>query len=658
MCIFISILFNIINAQNNNANDLKLSIQLPKNDTAYVAKLIKVADDLYETNLDSSSRIWNIIVTISNHFIAQKETFPDKQPFYLNSLANAQNNLGYFHKTYQNISIAIEHYQSSLSIFEKINDREGIAAVLNNLSLLYKDQKEDDKALEYLTKALKIQEEINDKTGAAVSLSNIGQFYICKKKYSSAISFFEKSLSIEQSENNRAGEAFVLIDLGQAYLGMEQYSIAIANFKKSLNIFTELKNKKGVAYALNNLAASQFKSENINSAVINGRASLKLSQELNLPDYIKKAARTLHLIYTKQNNYKLALEMHELYIRLRDSLNSDDNRKTILSAEIKYEYNKKVIADSVKLATEKRINSILLKEEQSKKKITLVGLVLVSIFALITFNRFKVSRRQKTIIEKQKVVVEEKQKEILDSISYAKHLQEAILPSEKIWKTYLPESFVLYKPKDIVAGDFYWMEISEDKLLFAAADCTGHGVPGALVSVVCSNALNRAVKEFQLTDPAKILFKVRELVIETFEKSESEVKDGMDISLCCLDKKTNELLWSGANNPIWIIKDNQLIEVTADKQPIGKYAEEKPFTTHGFSLKKGDLLFTFTDGYADQFGGPKGKKFKYKALKELLFNSRQLNMEDIKSELLLVFNNWKNDTEQIDDVCIVGVKIV
>ncbi|MBA2611719.1 MAG: SpoIIE family protein phosphatase [Bacteroidetes bacterium] len=276
--------------------------------------------------------------------------------------------------------------------------------------------------------------------------------------------------------------------------------------------------------------------------------------------------------------------------------------------------------------------------------------------------------------------LEEKNKEILDSINYAKRLQDAILPSEKLWLSYLPNSFVFYKPKDIVAGDFYWIEkVSqkslvdsqqpEDIILFAAADCTGHGVPGALVSVVCSNALNRTVKEFNITEPGKILDKVRELVIETFEKSENEVKDGMDISLCALNIKTLQLKWAGANNPLWYLQspleevgeqrpgDSVMSEIKADKQPIGKYADEKPFTTHTIQLKKGDIIYVFTDGYADQFGGPKGKKFKYKQLLELLVSSKNKQLSDQKNILGSTFKNWRAALDQVDDVCIIGVRL-
>lgn len=278
------------------------------------------------------------------------------------------------------------------------------------------------------------------------------------------------------------------------------------------------------------------------------------------------------------------------------------------------------------------------------------GLFLLVLFSGFLYNRFRIT-------QKQKIIIAEKNKEITDSITYAKRLQTAILPPDSFWKKYLPQSFVLYQPKDIVSGDFYWLENVNDLVLFAAADCTGHGVSGAMVSVVCSNALNRTVKEFGITEPAKILDKTRELVLETFEKSNEEVKDGMDISLCCLNTKNNELLWSGANNPLWYIRENNLFEIKGDKQPIGQNDNPKPFTTHNIDLQKDDTVYIFTDGYADQFGGEKGKKFMYRPLKELLLSIQNKSIAEQQEELHQKFINWKKNTEQTDDVLVIGFKI-
>ncbi len=253
------------------------------------------------------------------------------------------------------------------------------------------------------------------------------------------------------------------------------------------------------------------------------------------------------------------------------------------------------------------------------------------------------------------LLLSQKNKEITDSITYAKRIQEAILPSDRSVKNMLPESFIIYKPKDIVAGDFYWIEKVDDLIVFAAADCTGHGVPGAMVSVVCNNALNRSLREFELKEPDKILNKTRELVIQQFEKSSDEVKDGMDISLCVLNNNTNQLQWAGANSPLWIIRNGELTEYKPNKQPIGKYPENKPFTNHLITLHKGDCIYIFTDGYLDQFGGVKGKKFKALKMRKLLLSIQDKNMNEQLSIINSTFDEWKGNKEQVDDVCVIGV---
>lgn len=265
---------------------------------------------------------------------------------------------------------------------------------------------------------------------------------------------------------------------------------------------------------------------------------------------------------------------------------------------------------------------------------------------------------QKNVVVQQKHLVEEKNREILDSIEYALRIQTAILPPQKIVKHYLENSFILYKPKDIVAGDFYWMETFEDLILFAACDCTGHGVPGAMVSVICHNALNRAVREFGLKQPSKILDKTAEIVIESFSKSEEEIKDGMDISLCAYNIKTKQLEWAGANNPLWLLQNGELIETKADKQPIGMNDNFKPFTNHQFTLNIGDVIYLFTDGYADQFGGEAGKKkLTKKRFKEQVLSIQNLSMQEQGITLDKFIVDYRKEIEQIDDILVMGVKV-
>lgn len=300
-------------------------------------------------------------------------------------------------------------------------------------------------------------------------------------------------------------------------------------------------------------------------------------------------------------------------------------------------------------------------------------LLLISIYRWRTAAlRKRQKKLEKTVKERtaevvhQKEIVEEKHKEITDSINYAKRLQQAILvPKEEINK-YFSDNFLLYKPKDIVAGDFYFFEVTKTHIFYAAADCTGHGVPGAMLSIVCANALSRSVKEFELTDPGIILDKTRELILETFEKSKQDVKDGMDISLVALAYRAkNEsesgieftnITWSGANNPLWYIENGEMKEIKANKQPIGKSDNPKPFTTHDLPHSL-STLFLFTDGYADQFGGPSGKKFKYANFQKLLLEYSNEKIETTNQKLEEVFVHWKNDLEQVDDICIIGIRL-
>lgn len=268
----------------------------------------------------------------------------------------------------------------------------------------------------------------------------------------------------------------------------------------------------------------------------------------------------------------------------------------------------------------------------------------------------KVTERTAEVI-KEKQKVEEKQKEIIDSIEYALRIQNAILPPKKTVKQYLENSFILYKPKDIVAGDFYWMENIGEVVLFAACDCTGHGVPGAMVSVVCHNALNRAVREFGLSQPAAILDKTAEIVLENFSKSEEEIQDGMDISICALNTKTKTLEWSGANNPLLLITNGQLTETKADKQCIGYNDNVKPFTNHQFNLLQDTTIYLFTDGYADQFGGQRERKITKSKFKELLISIQHLPIQQQATELDDFIMNYKKETEQTDDILVIGVKV-
>ncbi len=275
-----------------------------------------------------------------------------------------------------------------------------------------------------------------------------------------------------------------------------------------------------------------------------------------------------------------------------------------------------------------------------------------------------ISNTEKNKIFTQKTAIESFHNELKQSISYAQRIQQAILPSVNQIDPLFSESFILYKPKAIVSGDFYWWETIGDLFMFAVADCTGHGVPGAMVSVVCNNALNRAVREFELTSPNQILDKVRQLIIETFSGNENEVNDGMDISLCVVNKSTYVANFSGAYSSLYLFKKNlktptieDLLECKGDKMPVGKSASKAKFTTSTIRLNPGDTIILSTDGYPDQFGGKEGKKLKSKPFKRLLAENVSLPLTKLRDDLETHFNAWKGQNEQVDDVCILGLRL-
>jgi serine phosphatase RsbU (regulator of sigma subunit) len=273
----------------------------------------------------------------------------------------------------------------------------------------------------------------------------------------------------------------------------------------------------------------------------------------------------------------------------------------------------------------------------------------------------KVKERTAEVVQKN-IELDEKNKDITASIRYAKRIQDAILPPDEFVKTFLPKTFVLFKPKDIVSGDFYWLADKKDMVLFAAVDCTGHGVPGAFMSIVGHNLLDQIVGEYGLTQPAAILDALNKSVSDTLRQSYSEdnsIRDGMDIALCSFDRKTNVLEYAGAYNPLWLIRNGELIEYKASKFPIGnlKKGENKKFANNTIQLQPGDTLYIFSDGFADQFGGPGGKKFKYSTFKQLLLDTQQMSMEEQGAHINKVIEEWRGTLEQVDDILVIGTRL-
>lgn len=309
-----------------------------------------------------------------------------------------------------------------------------------------------------------------------------------------------------------------------------------------------------------------------------------------------------------------------------------------------------------------------------------LGFITLSLF-LAVYGYFRQRTLTKLVSQKSEVIKNQskqllqKNLEVQDSISYAKRIQNAMLPSSTMLKNYFDQAFVMYEPKDVVAGDFFWIREENECLYFAVADCTGHGVPGAMMSVICHNALNRAIRELGDVEPATLLDLTRIYVIEQIAQGEESVMDGMDIALCKFDKNSRMLEFAGAQSPLWLLTDRtidhdqfkqteiegsncSIYEVKGDKQPVGQFSGAKPFINHSIQLTQGDVIYIFSDGFADQFGGKRGKKMKYSLFKQILTLAQdQMILDGQKDFLSEYFVGWKGDLEQVDDVCVMGLKL-
>jgi len=361
---------------------------------------------------------------------------------------------------------------------------------------------------------------------------------------------------------------------------------------------------------------------------------------------------TSMLNFAMNKNQDLFFELQSEAIKNKGAKIDNELLSSPLRIKSEKEWEQKLAAAEVVISQQKERIEEQSEEIDEKTKVInyqriaiIVGVIATLIIVALLLILIRVNQQRKQAL-----------KDIIASIKYAKHIQDGVLPTCKHLKEHLPQSFILHKPKDIVSGDFYWLESIGSKLYFAVADCTGHGVPGAMLSVMCINSLNKAVKEMGLSDPGEILDKTTELLEERFSQSEENVTDGMDIALCCLDSNAKQLQFAGANNPLYYISNGELKEIKPDKQPIGKYEYRKPYTTHTIDVNSGTMAYIFSDGYADQFGGPKNKKFTYRKFRETLLAIHENSMDEQHELLDKQIISWKGEKMQIDDICVMGLK--
>ncbi|MBN8697249.1 MAG: tetratricopeptide repeat protein [Bacteroidetes bacterium] len=588
-------------------------------------------------------------------------------------LAEVFNVIGNIQTDISNSNAALDYNLKALKIREELNDSMAIASSLINLGKVYYNLKDYKKANEYYTQSLIIREKINDEAGIAACYNNIANVYGDQGENQKALDFFQKSLSLKEKLGNKKGIAYTLNNIGSIYTALDNHTKAREYYLKSYEIKKEINDARGILSSLTNIGASYYYADDLNNAVKYFLLSSAQASEIGAKDIELSGYQNAAETYMQLKDFKKAAEYFSKSLSLKDSILSIESTKALHEMQAKFNFEKQEKEIKI-LKQETEIQALDVARTKLIKNGFIIGFILILIIAFIIYNRYQIKQKanKKLEFQKQEITrqhnalnvaygqIEAKNKDITDSIKYAKRLQEAILPTAEFERTFSNNGFILYKPKDIVSGDFYWMWKKNNLIFVAAVDCTGHGVPGAFMSIVGHNLLNQAVKEHNLTTPSLILDEVNKGITQTLRQYEEEstVKDGMDISLCCLNTDTLELQYAGAFNPLWIIRNNSIQEITADKFPVGTFIGVKLnlFKNNTIQLNKGDQFYMFTDGYADQFGGPKGKKFKYKQLQELLLKNANIPLDKQKTELDLAFTSWTGQLEQIDDVLIIGIK--
>ena len=654
-------------AQNKKIDSLLVLFKKEKTDTNKVKQLYKLCAEYQSVGLyDTAMRYANMELQLAQQLNRKRD------------VANSYNSIGIIYRNQGNYSNAIDNYFKELKIGEEIKDKNQIATALGNIGIIYGSQNDYSKALDYSLKALKLDEALGHKNAVARHLGNIGGIYTEQKNYINALDCYFKALKMAKELGDRKGIARHLSNIGEVYRMQKDYNKALDYYLKSLKIAEEIGNKNSIAINLGAIGSIYTTTKKYAEAEKYLQRSLSLSESMGALNLQMDIQTYLSELYEKTRKPIKALEHYKKAMEEKDTLFNQEKDKQITRKEMSYEFEKKEAFTKAENEKHQAVSD----EKNRKQKIIIwsvaFGLLLMVAFAGFIFRSLRITRKQKKIIEIkntetefQKKIIEEKSKEITDSINYASRIQQAMLTSEEYISKYLPaDYFILYQPKDIVSGDFYWAfekiissgnaKNNESKVFYlATSDCTGHGVPGAFMSLLNISFLNENVIERNIIEPNKILNEQRKEIIKALNpKGTENSKDGMDCVLCRFDFNSMLLTFAAANNPLWLMRNGKIIEYFPDKMPVGKYNEaDKEFTQQTIQLQKDDIVYTFTDGYTDQFGGPNGKKFKHKQFEELLLSNHHLPMKEQHSILEKTINSWKGKLEQVDDILVIGIKI-
>ena len=539
---------------------------------------------------------------------------------YTKGIADSSKVLGYCYWRFSDYSLSLTYSLKALKIYIELNAQKDQADTLNSIGAVYMFQKDHTKRLECNLRCLKIRQDVGDKEGVSGSQNNIGETYFEMGDPENALKWFYGCLN--NQDTSEQIRAWATHNLGKVYVSQNNFDKTEGNFIESLIINENVGYDVLSTVTCLELSALFFAKENFKQAEHYANRALEIAEKIGSKEDVKNALLLIAQVKESVGDLNDALFFYKKHHATHIEIFNDVNAQRIRDIEFQYE-----IERITKEAEIERIKTVELRAANQE-------------------------------IEKQKRLLEHRNGEIIDSIKYARRIQQALLKDEEHVSQHYPPHFILYRPKDIVSGDFYWTIEKAGCLYIAVADCTGHGVPGAFLTMLGTSYLNEIASRDDFPSPAQILDELRIKFVKELA-GDGETKDGMDISMIRINYKTREIVWSGANNPLWIIRKGttEIEEIKADKQPIGLTHSPVLFTDHALKLTPGDSIYLFTDGFADQFGGPKGKKFKYKQLKDVLLSNNDLPHDQQKQKLEKVFSEWRGDLEQVDDVCVIGMRL-
>lgn len=587
-------------------------------------------------------------------------------------IAGIYNTLGNIMRDKAKFTESMDFYLKAIKLKEQFGDKKGISSGLINISNIHYYLGNKEKAVTYLKQALALKKELNDQKGIAGCLNNLGNFFYTDTLGDSAYYYFSESLKIREKLQDRQGISANLANMAGALVMMKKPLEAVKMFEKAIALKRDVGDSIGMVTCLINAGHAYKDIGQFETSKKYYLESMAIAELFEAKEDLSNVYSGLAELHFQQHSFREAYQFLEKHVKLNHELFNDGMAQAQAEMSTKYETEKKEKEIEL-LNKDKLVQESVIKEEKAYRNLTLSVGGLVTILSGVLFFAFKQKQKNNILLTRQKEEIEEKnniltiqkeeiafqKKEITDSITYAKRIQESILPPESEILRHFSEGFVYYKPKDIVSGDFFWASTQNDDVLIAAADCTGHGVPGALMSMI------GAEKLFELSsiesDPGALLKKLNKKVRSALkqDKDSGRSSDGMDIALVRYDKGSGKIVFAGANRPLWLIrKDGSFSEIRGTKSSIGGSTDsDQEFQSVEIALNAGDSFYLFSDGYQDQFGGKEGKKLMKKHLREVIEKNQGLSMNQQKEKLDDFFQDWKGNHEQVDDVMMIGLKV-